>query len=162
MARMLLSLDGVRIKEIVLTKKHTTFGRRPYSDVVIDNLAVSGEHAAVRLLGDDAVIEDLQSTNGTFVNGNPIHSHVLQHGDVVEIGRYQLRFERDSSQPAARSAPAAFDTFAVPVDQRSDYGQAMPLSFDQPDLPNDRPATTFMPRRMGLSAAQSSGVPAKR
>jgi predicted component of type VI protein secretion system len=94
MARMLLSLEGVVIREVVLASEHTTFGRRPYSDVVIDNPAVSGEHALVRLEGADVVLEDLQSTNGTYVNGLPVTRHVLQEGDRVEIGRYQLKFER--------------------------------------------------------------------
>ncbi len=136
MARMLLSLDGVRIKEIVLTKKHTTFGRRPYSDVVIDNLAVSGEHAAVRLLGDDAVIEDLQSTNGTFVNGNPVHSHVLQHGDVVEIGRYQLRFERDDGSVHTQ-LPSVMNV------SRTEPPHPVPLPIDDADRDFDRRPTTF-------------------
>lgn len=96
MARMLLSLEGVVIKEVFLVKDHTTFGRRPYSDVVIDNLAISGEHAVVHLQNGEVVIEDMQSTNGTFVNGLPISRHVLQDGDVAEIGKYQLKFEQEN------------------------------------------------------------------
>lgn len=98
MAKMLLSLEGVALREVVLTKEYTTFGRRPYSDVVIDNLAVSGEHAAVRRVGNDMVIEDLNSTNGTFVNGRPTRRQVLRNGDVVEIGRYQLHFEGQAGE----------------------------------------------------------------
>lgn len=140
MARMLLSLEGAVIKEIVLSKKHTTFGRRPYSDVVIDNLAVSGEHAAIRLLGDDAVIEDLQSTNGTFVNGNPVHSHVLQDGDVVEIGRYQLRFERDD---APRAVPAAAPA-PLPAQVRTASSEMVrPSALLDLESEVDRPITTF-------------------
>jgi len=107
MARMLLSLEGVALREVALTKEYTTFGRRPYSDVVIDNLAVSGEHAAVRRVGHEMVIEDLNSTNGTFVNGRPTRRQVLRNGDVVEIGRYQLHFEGEAPPPAAHEAAPA-------------------------------------------------------
>ncbi len=106
MARMLLSLEGVVIREIVLTKEYTTFGRRPYSDVVIDNLAVSGEHAAVRMQGGEVVVEDLQSTNGTFVNGERVRRHVLQPGDTVEIGRYQLKFQRPATAEMSQESNA--------------------------------------------------------
>jgi len=115
MARMLLSLEGVALREIELTKEYTTFGRRPYSDVVIDNLAVSGEHAAVRRVGNEMVIEDLNSTNGTFVNGRPARRQVLRNGDVVEIGRFQLHFEGETPAldpgAAADAASAATEDF---------------------------------------------------
>ncbi|WP_326830358.1 FHA domain-containing protein [Xylophilus rhododendri] len=100
-----MSLEGVALREVELTKEYTTFGRRPYSDVVIDNLAVSGEHAAVRRVGRDMVVEDLNSTNGTFVNGRPARRQVLRHGDVVEIGRYRLHFEADAATAGDEPAP---------------------------------------------------------
>jgi len=101
MAKLLLSLEGVALREVVLAKERTTFGRRPYSDVVIDNLAVSGQHATVHLGADGEVaIEDLRSTNGTFVNGKQVERQVLRHGDIIGIGKYQLRFEHDPRQPA--------------------------------------------------------------
>ena len=72
MPRMFVSIDGVVIKEVTFTKERTTVGRRPYNDVVIDNLAVSGEHAVFLMNGDDVEVEDLGSTNGTYVNGKSI------------------------------------------------------------------------------------------
>jgi pSer/pThr/pTyr-binding forkhead associated (FHA) protein len=94
---MVLSLDGVVLREVNLSKERTTIGRRSHNDVVIDNLAVSGEHAVVYASGSDIYLEDLGSTNGTTVNGQPIKKHLLQSGDIVEIGKYRLKFLADGA-----------------------------------------------------------------
>ena len=100
MPKMIVSIDGVVIKEVQLTKDRTTLGRRPYNDVVIDNLAISGEHAVFQMTGNDVFIEDLNSTNGTYVNGKIIKKHALQHGDVITVGHHALRFvESESNEP---------------------------------------------------------------
>lgn len=96
MPRMVVAIDGVVIKEVLLTQERTTVGRRPYNDVVIDNLAVSGEHAVIVMSGDDVELQDLGSTNGTYVNGKPIKRQLLRNGDVVEMGKYQIRFLLDA------------------------------------------------------------------
>lgn len=95
MPRLVLSLDGVVLREVSLAKERTTVGRRSHNDVVIDNLAVSGEHAVVFLSGSEVYLEDLGSTNGTTVNGQPVKKHLLQAGDTIEIGKYRLRFLTD-------------------------------------------------------------------
>jgi pSer/pThr/pTyr-binding forkhead associated (FHA) protein len=95
MARLVLSLDGVVLREVSLSKERTTVGRRSHNDVVIDNLAVSGEHAVIFQSGGESYLEDLGSTNGTTVNGQPIKKHLLQSGDMIEIGKYRLRFLAD-------------------------------------------------------------------
>ena len=100
MARLVLSLDGVVLREINLSKERTTVGRRSHNDVVIDNLAVSGEHAVIFASGGDSYLEDLGSTNGTTVNGQPIKKHLLQSGDMIEIGKYRLRFLADGATGA--------------------------------------------------------------
>jgi len=97
MPRLVLSLDGVVLREVTLTKDRTTIGRRSHNDIVIDNLAVSGEHAVMIANGDDTYLEDLGSTNGTTVNGQPIKKHLLQSGDTVEIGKYRLRYQVDGT-----------------------------------------------------------------
>ncbi|EHL23834.1 FHA domain-containing protein [Acidovorax sp. NO-1] len=89
---MIVSIDGVVIKEVQLTKERTTLGRRPYNDIVIDNLAVSGEHAVIHMTGDDVEIEDLGSTNGTYVNAKAVKRQELRNGDTVEVGKYKIRF----------------------------------------------------------------------
>ena len=99
MPRMIVLIDGVIIREVPLTKERTTLGRRPYCDIVIDNLAVSGEHAVLQMEGDEVYLEDLHSTNGTYVNGKSIQRHLLQHGDTIETGKYQIRFVQDAPVP---------------------------------------------------------------
>ena len=92
MGKLVVSLDGVVIKEVQITKDKTTLGRRPYNDIVIDNLAVSGEHAVLQMVGQDVFIEDLNSTNGTYINGKAVKKQLLQHNDTVEIGKYKIKY----------------------------------------------------------------------
>ncbi|MDO9284381.1 MAG: FHA domain-containing protein [Aquabacterium sp.] len=92
MGKLVVSLDGVVIKDVQITKDKTTLGRRPYNDIVIDNLAVSGEHAVLQMLGNDVFIEDLNSTNGTYINGKAIKKQLLAHNDTVEIGKYKIKY----------------------------------------------------------------------
>jgi pSer/pThr/pTyr-binding forkhead associated (FHA) protein len=96
MPKMIVSIDEVVIKEVQLTKDKTTLGRRPYNDIVIDNLAVSGEHAVLQMTGSDVVLEDLNSTNGTYVNGKAVKKQQLQSGDAIEIGKYKIKFVGDN------------------------------------------------------------------
>ena len=97
MPKMIVSIDEVVIKEVQLTKDRTTLGRRPYNDVVIDNLAVSGEHAVILMHGSEVTLEDLNSTNGTYVNGKAIKKQVLQNGDSIEVGKYKIKFVGDGA-----------------------------------------------------------------
>ena len=92
MPKMIISLDGAVLKEVQLTKDRTSLGRRPYNDIVIDNMAVSGEHAVVQMLGAEGYIEDLNSTNGTYVNGKTVKKQQLHHEDTVEIGKYKIQY----------------------------------------------------------------------
>jgi hypothetical protein len=122
MAKLILSVDGTVLKEITLSKERTTLGRKPHNDIPVDNLAVSGEHAAIITILNDSFIEDLNSTNGTLVNGKPIKKHFLQNNDVIEIGKHKLKYFNDAPvaatagdfektmiirKPAAAAAPAA-------------------------------------------------------
>jgi FHA domain len=97
MSKLVVSLDGVVIKEVQITKDKTTLGRRPYNDIVIDNLAVSGEHAVLQMVGNDVFIEDLNSTNGTYINGKAVKKQLLVHNDTVEIGKYKIKYLGDES-----------------------------------------------------------------
>jgi hypothetical protein len=92
MAKLQFSLDGNSLGEFELNKERITIGRRPANDIHIDNLAVSGEHAAITTIGNDSFLEDMNSTNGTLVNNKQIKKHVLQHNDVIEFGKYQLQY----------------------------------------------------------------------
>jgi len=95
MPKMIVSIDEVVIKEVQITKEKTTLGRRPYNDIVIDNLAVSGEHAVILMNGSEVVLEDLNSTNGTYINGKAIKKQALQNGDGIEVGKYKIKFVGD-------------------------------------------------------------------
>jgi pSer/pThr/pTyr-binding forkhead associated (FHA) protein len=97
MPKMIVSIDGVVIKEVQLTKDRTTLGRRPYNDIVIDNLAVSGEHAVLQMTGNEVYLEDLNSTNGTYVNGKAVKKQLLQNGDTVEIGKYKIKYINEAA-----------------------------------------------------------------
>ena len=99
MPKMIVSIDGVVIKEVQLTKDRTTLGRRPYNDIVIDNLAVSGEHAVLQMTGNEVYLEDLNSTNGTYVNGKAVKKQLLQNSDTVEIGKYKIKYINEVAGP---------------------------------------------------------------
>ena len=96
MAKLILSLDGQLIKEYTLSKERTTIGRKPHNDIQIDNLAVSGEHAIIMTILNDSFLEDLGSTNGTLVNGQPVKKHFLQSSDTIEIGKYKLKYMNEA------------------------------------------------------------------
>jgi pSer/pThr/pTyr-binding forkhead associated (FHA) protein len=129
MPKMIVSIDGVVIKEVQLTKDRTTLGRRPYNDIVIDNLAVSGEHAVLQMSGNEVYLEDLNSTNGTYVNGKAVKKQLLQNNDTVEIGKYKIKYINEAVGPSfaktmiikagtvlppAQHAPAAAPAGATP------------------------------------------------
>ncbi len=118
MARLILSLDNQVLAEYNMTKERYTIGRLPDNDVRIDNPAVSGHHSLIINILNDSFLEDLNSTNGTYVNGKLIKKHALQHGDVITIGHHQLRF---SDQVASNDAEQdEFEkTMVIPTGQQN-------------------------------------------
>ena len=117
MARLILSLDNQVLAEYNMTKERYTVGRLPDNDVRIDNPAVSGHHSLIINILNDSFLEDLNSTNGTYVNGKLIKKHALQHGDVITIGHHQLRF---SDQEAPQQEQDEFEkTMVIPTGQQS-------------------------------------------
>lgn len=103
MAKLILSMDNLVLKEIPLSKERTTLGRKAHNDIQIDNLAISGEHAVIVTILNDSFLEDLNSTNGTFVNGQRIKKHFLQNNDVIELGKYRLKYVNEAVQQAAQA-----------------------------------------------------------
>jgi pSer/pThr/pTyr-binding forkhead associated (FHA) protein len=130
MAKLILSMDGLVLKEIPLTKERTSIGRKPHNDIQIDNLAVSGEHAVIVTILNDSFLEDLGSTNGTVVNGNPIKKHFLQNNDVIELGKYKLKFLGEAGAGAAAGA------------EKSDFEKTMVLRPAALRQPNEAPRST--------------------
>lgn len=121
MAKLIISVDGQVLDEVELVKERTTVGRKPHNDVRIENLAVSGEHAAIVTILNDSFLEDLGSTNGTTVNGHPIKKHFLQNNDVVEIGKYKLKY---INEKASQVASADFEKTMVMRPQAVAAGNA--------------------------------------
>ncbi|HOB67218.1 FHA domain-containing protein [Ottowia sp.] len=114
MPKLIVSIDGIVVKEVQLTQDRSTLGRRPYNDIVIDNLAVSGEHAVLQMADGQVTLEDLGSTNGTCVNGQAVQSHVLANDDVIEIGKYRIRF-LDGEASARSLGDAAAEPRVAPA-----------------------------------------------
>ena len=108
-ARLVLSFGDLVLRSIPIVKESITIGRRPYNDVALDDLTVSGEHAVILVVDGERVIKDLNSRNGTQVNGLPIQSRRLEHADLIEVGIYRLRYlvERRTVPPTAPDAPGA-------------------------------------------------------
>ena len=117
MARLILSLDNQVLAEYNMTKERYTVGRLPDNDVRIDNPAVSGHHSLIINILNDSFLEDLNSTNGTYVNGKLIKKHALQHSDVITIGHHQLRF---SDQQSNDTEQDEFEkTMVIPTAQQN-------------------------------------------
>src|ERR1700691_218132 len=118
MARLILSLDGSVLAEYNMNKERYTIGRLPDNDIRIDNPAVSGHHSLIINILNDSFLEDLNSTNGTYVNGKLIKKHALQHGDVITAGHHQLRFvEDDEAQQDEFEKTMVIQPSARPVER---------------------------------------------
>jgi hypothetical protein len=117
MARLVLSLDGAVMAEYNMNKERYTIGRLPDNDIRIDNPAVSGHHSLIINILNDSFLEDLNSTNGTYVNGKLIKKHALQHGDVITVGHHQLRFVEDDEQQDEFEKTMVIQPSARPVEK---------------------------------------------
>ena len=141
MAKLNFSLDGKSLGEFALDKERITIGRRPTNDIHIDNLAVSGEHAMILTLGADSFLEDLNSTNGTMVNKKMIKKHVLQHNDVVEFGKYQLKFLAENLTKSVSN-----DGFIKPMqDNKLEKQNVEPASIDESAVVKTEPIAESVP-----------------
>ena len=179
MAKLILSIDGSIIREIPLNKDRVTIGRKPQNDIPIENLAVSGEHACIVTILDDSFLEDLGSTNGTLVNGNQIKKHILQNNDVIEIGKYKMKYVVEAGMAAAAPAPAddfertmvmrspAKPAASVPKPAAATASTSRPVGPSSPPPPPPAAATTSTPRPAGpwspsppLAAAMPKPAPA--
>ena len=98
MAKLILSFDGKPVKEYELDQEILTIGRKPGNDIQIDNLAVSGTHAKILTILNDSFIEDLNSTNGTLINGQRITKHALRNGEKIVIGKHTLEYVNDAEE----------------------------------------------------------------
>jgi hypothetical protein len=150
MPKMIVSIDGVVIKEVQLSKDRTTLGRRPYNDIVIDNLAVSGEHAVLLMNGNEVYLEDLNSTNGTYVNGKAVKKQLLQNSDTIEIGKYKIKYVNE--------APGASFEKTMIIKP----GSIPPVAPGEPRAPAPAPAATTEVAAVRGSIKVLSGAAAGR
>jgi pSer/pThr/pTyr-binding forkhead associated (FHA) protein len=140
MAKLILSLEGSVIREIPLDRERLTIGRRPQNDIQIENLAVSGEHACIVTILNDSFLEDLGSTNGTLVNGNPIKKHILQNNDVIEIGKYKMKYVVEVATAAPHAAQDDFERTMVMKSQPGRPAAAKPAAAPTPPPAAPKPA----------------------
>ena len=173
MPSLVFMLEGTIVKEVDLAKSRTTLGRRPNNDIVIENLTVSGEHAAFHLQGQAVEVEDLHSTNGTFVNGQPVQRQALNDGDQVIIGKYEVRFVQGeptalhapepaaaAAQPPAPAAPPAAVQALVRVLTGPGAGREVPLTKVVTTLGKPGEAVASISHRPhGYLLAQVDGAP---
>lgn len=160
MAKIILSVDGTVLKEVPLTKERITIGRKPHNDIPVDNLAVSGEHAAIITILNDSFIEDLNSTNGTLVNGKPIKKHFLQHNDVIEIGKHKLKYFNDA--PAAAASADFEKTMIIRKPSAAPAPAAQPAAAPAaPAAPTQPPAASIDVKTFKASSATHTNLPAQ-
>lgn len=172
MAKLILSLENSVIREVPLDKERIMIGRKASNEIQIENLAVSGEHACIVTILNDSFLEDMGSTNGTLVNGNPIKKHILQNNDVIEIGKYKLKYVagapvagqgasedfektmilRPSARPAVAPKPA---TEPAPAAKPS-----MPPPTPKPSMPPPTPKPV-VPAAGAAPVAAAPPAPAK-
>lgn len=124
MPKVTVSKDDVVFKEVQLTKDRTVLGRRPYNDIVLDDLAVSGEHAVFQMSGSEVILEDLNSTNGTYVDGAAIKKRLLQNHDTIAIGRYKIKYTHEAADDGA---PAAKANAVIKLLSGAGAGREVPL-----------------------------------
>jgi hypothetical protein len=112
---VILVLDNKPLGELSLSAPRITIGRRTACDIAIDHPAISGTHAVIYLENNAYLVEDLESTNGTLVNGVAVKKHVLQHLDVIEVGRHKLYYFDHASSMDARAAMDTTVNYATTV-----------------------------------------------
>ena len=154
MAKLIVSLEGSVIRDYPLDKERVSIGRKPHNDIQIENLAVSGEHACIVTILNDSFLEDLGSTNGTLVNGNQIKKHILQNNDVIEIGKYKLKYVSEAPM-AGRTTVDEFEKTmvlraptlvrAARATPTTDSTTGGPKTMGLPSMPPPTPRPTLHP-----------------
>ena len=156
MARLVLSLDGQVLAEYNMNKERYTIGRLPDNDIRIDNPAVSGHHALIINILNDSFLEDLNSTNGTYVNGKIIKKHAMQHGDVITVGHHSLRFiDGEADEPADE-----FEKTMV-IGARDEARLKLPAAA-RAEAPPPAPATSSLATSSLAASSPAASSPAAR
>lgn len=162
MAKLVLSFNGETVREYELDQEIMTVGRKTDNDIHIDNLAVSGNHAKVLTILNDSFIEDLNSTNGTFVNGQKISKHALQNGEVIRIGKHELKYINEAADAGDQFEKTMIirpDADGMPVQAESDQKLEKSIGKIASDLASAGAAGTDGPgsARLKLLSGANSG-----
>ena len=158
MVKLILSLENALLSEHPLDKDRMTIGRRPTNDIQIDNLAISGEHAVIVQMGNDYFIEDLDSTNGTLVNNKAIKKHLLQHGDLVEFGKYQLKYVSEAVlNHLGMGSEADFEKTMI-IHPSMIENMAAPVAMSANPAALKRPSSVEVPKSATASTNTSESV----
>ena len=124
MAKLILGFNGETLREYDLDQEIMTIGRKTDNDIHIDNLAVSGNHARILTILNDSFIEDLGSTNGTFINGRKISKHALRNGETIAIGKHELKYVNESADAGTNDFDKTIiirpDAAGMPEQEESD------------------------------------------
>lgn len=141
MAKLVISTNGLVMREFVLEQERVTIGRNSRNDIVLNEPVVSGEHAALQLGPEGAVITDLSSTNGTYVNGERVKKSPLRHNDVIGIGNHELRYVDKAVQDFAstvilqqESDKAVAPQAALRIMNGPRAGECMPITKERTAL----------------------------
>ena len=130
MPKLLIKFEAAFIREVVLDKPSFTVGRKPDNDIALDNAAVSGHHCKFYESGGTWFVEDLNSTNGTFVNNRKVLKAGLKNGDSVTLIKYTLLFADDTApapaeiplpQQKQKTPQGALEVLDNPADDRKDF-----------------------------------------
>lgn len=159
MPQLVLSIEGVEIRRVNLHNNRTTLGRKPHNDIVLPDLVVSGEHCVFILEGlADVTVEDLRSTNGTYLNGQPVKKNVLRNNDVIELGKYRIKYIVDDAKPGLAPSEmietAAYKAFEMP---RATTETVLPPGAP---APSDTQILSAAARQAGTAAAAATAASA--
>ncbi len=155
MSKLILSFEGTVLKTVAVGQERITIGRKPENDIQVDNLAVSGQHAAVTREGEEVVLEDLHSTNGTIVNGQLIQKHVLKNFDVIELGKHKLKYvvENLAAQANMEKTMVIRRPLTPPPPGSTGVHAAMPAPPAAAPAPAVAPAAPAAPAALAREAA---------
>lgn len=142
-AKLILSLNGSTISEHELDKESISIGRKPDNDIVVDNLAVSGRHCQIITILNDSFLEDLNSTNGTYVNGTLVKKHALKNGDVIGIGKHQLKYANEAAESG-----------------ESDFEKTMIIRPDAAGMPTDESSSSQLNASVAAMEKEAAAQPA--
>jgi pSer/pThr/pTyr-binding forkhead associated (FHA) protein len=150
MPKLVLLFEGRVLKETAVSlTAPVTIGRLPDNTIVIDNSAVSSRHVRVVREGPQFVVEDLESTNGTFVNGEKITKRGLRHGDTILVGKHKLFFDR--------MGEAEFDAPDLAGPDMPDFGGTVILDADQQQRLLAAAQARIQARHIAAAGAPSAG-----